>query len=86
MHHDLDAFERDMTIVLDKLFAEPDVQASLGHLRRRAVANMHASIAGQALLDRDIRRLLPHAARAVVADPGRSLSLLRQRLSRRRRD
>ena len=45
MHRDPDAMYRDMTLVLGKFFASPDLPADIARLKRRAVGNLHATLA-----------------------------------------
>lgn len=69
MHLDAGAMQRDMTIVLDKLFTDPRLPPGLKRLRRRAYSELRATLAAAALRRRDIGAAAGHGLRSVLLDP-----------------
>lgn len=80
MHLGVDAMQRDMLLVFDKLFGDPSLPEGIRSLRRRAHANLYASIAGHYLKERKIGKALPYLVRAAGSDPLRTFSLAVQKL------
>lgn len=82
MSASLPALERDMRRLHQKVFGTGVLPGQLEALRGRAQANLHATIAAEHVARGEKRPALRHAARAVVADPARCLSLGRRRAVR----
>jgi glycosyltransferase involved in cell wall biosynthesis len=70
MHHNLNALEHDMNIVLDKLFSTPDVPDWIQRLRRRAYSRLESTLAVGYLSKGQYRRAMKHAAEAMKYQPG----------------
>lgn len=82
MHLSPDAMRRDMELVYEKVFTDPDLPPELRKLEGRARANLYGSLAGEYLARRDFRKTVTYGWSALRADPSRALALLRRKLGR----
>jgi hypothetical protein len=83
MHHGVQTMERDMRLVFDKIFHDPDLPPEIGGLRRRAYANLYATIAGHHIKEGSLLRAVAPFARACTYDPKRVAALAFRRFKRR---
>ncbi len=74
MHLDPSATERDMQILFEKLFQPGVLPPELSRLERRARANLHVSLAGKYIRQRDFPRFWLHVSRTLRLDPRRLLA------------
>ena len=79
VHRNLDAVERDMTLVWSEIFDHPDLAPELKHLRRRALANLSLSLAASYFKEGDRATFLRYLGRALRLRPDRVTAALWRR-------
>lgn len=79
VHRNLDAVERDMTLVWSEIFDHPDLGPELKRLRRRALANLSLSLAASYFKEGDRANFLRYLGRALRLRPDRVTAALWRR-------
>lgn len=85
MHHDALAMKRDMELVFEKIFSDPRLPESVSRLRRRAEANLNATVAGHLQLHGRPVAAVEFLLRAFLHDPVRTVELAKRRVQKRKR-
>lgn len=78
MHSNPRLTERDMRMVFERLFEDPNLPSEIRPLKNRAYANLYVSLAGAYLRRGDKGRFLIFAARALLRRPDRVFDALRR--------
>jgi len=83
MHLNARAMEMDMLVVLEKFFADSTLPSAVRSLRRRAYANLHATLVTAYLAAGEYPRVAHHLTRGMARDPFRTIVALSRPVRRR---
>jgi glycosyltransferase involved in cell wall biosynthesis len=79
VHRNLAAVERDMRLVWSEIFHHPDLDPQIKRLQKRALANLHLSLAASYFKNEERLNFIRHLGRALTLRPDRVVAALWRR-------